>query len=104
MTDFSEGCVQPRMSGIRIEGNRIALREWCVGDADAMHRLMGDREVTRFLTWGPLTRTDSVRRLEGFIKDQDCCNRRESFKERLQKLAVAIFMPRTASEPKPSSP
>jgi RimJ/RimL family protein N-acetyltransferase len=104
MTDFSEGCVQPRMSGIRIEGNRIALREWRVSDADAMHRLMGDREVTRFLTWGPLSRRDSLRRLEGFIKDQDCCNRRETFRERLRKFAIAIFRPRTASGPKPSWP
>ena len=84
------------MNRVRLEGNRIALREWRVGDGDAMHRLMGNPKVTCFLTWGPLTREDSLKRLEGFIKDQDCRKRRTSFRHQVRKCVLAIFPRRTA--------
>jgi ribosomal-protein-alanine N-acetyltransferase len=74
------------MNHIRISGERVILREWSVGDGDAMHRLMGDAQVTRFLTWGPMTYADCARRLEGFIRDQDCRALRPSFWRRLSSL------------------
>ncbi len=74
------------MNHLRIEGNRVILREWSVGDGDAMYRLMGDPEVTRFLTWGAMTYADCARRLEGFIRDQDCRAVRPSLRRRLRSL------------------
>jgi RimJ/RimL family protein N-acetyltransferase len=82
------------MNRIRLEGNRIALREWRISDRDAMHRLMGNPEVTRFLNWGPLTFEDSVRRLDGFVRDQDCRDRNLSFRHWLRNSSTAILLRR----------
>jgi RimJ/RimL family protein N-acetyltransferase len=60
------------MNGIRLESDRLALREWKSGDADAIYRLMGDAEVVRYLSWNKLTRAQCDRRLDDFIFDQRC--------------------------------
>jgi RimJ/RimL family protein N-acetyltransferase len=60
------------MNGIRLESDRIALREWKSGDAQAIYRLMGDAEVVRFLSWDKLTRAQCTQRLDAFIFDQRC--------------------------------
>jgi RimJ/RimL family protein N-acetyltransferase len=60
------------MNGIRLESDRIALREWKSGDADAIYRLMGDAEVVRYLSWDELTRAECDQRLDDFIFNQRC--------------------------------
>ncbi len=68
------------MNGIRLEGPRITLREWRADDREAMYRLMGDPQVTRFLSWGTLTRAQCARRLDDFIDCQHCGNRKASLR------------------------
>jgi len=63
------------MNGIRLESERVILREWMPDDGDAMYRLMGDPDVTRFLSWGQMTPAQCARRLGDFIGDQRCRNR-----------------------------
>jgi RimJ/RimL family protein N-acetyltransferase len=65
------------MNGIRLEGERVVLREWRLDDRDAMYRVMGDAEVTRFLSWGRLTRAQCSRRLYDFISYQHSCLRQQ---------------------------
>jgi RimJ/RimL family protein N-acetyltransferase len=77
---YREACSDPAavsrlstvMNGIRLEGQRLVLREWRPDDREAMYRLMGDPRVTRFLSWGALTRAQCRRRLDGFIDGQHC--------------------------------
>jgi RimJ/RimL family protein N-acetyltransferase len=65
------------MNGIRLEGERVVLREWRLDDREAMYRLMGDPEVTRFLSWGRLTPAQCARRLNDFISYQNSCVRKK---------------------------
>ena len=64
------------MNRIRLDGARIALREWNSSDLDAMFRQMGDADVVRYLSWGRLTRAQCRERLRGFIADQHNCSNR----------------------------
>jgi RimJ/RimL family protein N-acetyltransferase len=60
------------MNGIRIEGDRVVLREWRSDDHEAIYRLMGDAEVVRYLSWRRLTPAQCIQRLNDFIFDQHC--------------------------------
>ena len=64
---------------MRIEGRRILLREWQPDELAAMHRWLGDPEVTRFLSWGARTREDSARHLAECIAERDVVERRRYF-------------------------
>ena len=54
-----------------VRGERLTLREWQPHEGDAMHRWLGDGEVTRFLSWGSRDRTDSERHLTECIRAQE---------------------------------
>jgi RimJ/RimL family protein N-acetyltransferase len=86
------------MNRIRIEGDRIALREWSSDDRDAVYRLMGDPEVVRYLSWKSLTRAECLSRLNRFIFDQHCRTNREplawlgqsALAHALQRVAIGL--------------
>lgn len=40
---------------VRLETERLTLREVAIDDAEAMQRFAGDRDVVRFMQWGPNT-------------------------------------------------
>jgi len=62
-----------------IEGARVVLREWRREDLDAMHRWLGNPEVTRFLSWGALPRENSARHLAECVAHQHEANRQHYF-------------------------
>lgn len=64
---------------VRLEGSRIVLREWRLDELDAMHRWLGNPEVTRFLSWGSRTRSDSALHLEECVRSQREVPRRRYF-------------------------
>lgn len=41
------------MRQFRLAGERIALRDFTMQDLDAVHVYASDREVSRYMTWGP---------------------------------------------------
>jgi RimJ/RimL family protein N-acetyltransferase len=67
------------MPMIRIEDGPLAVRDWRPDDLDAMHRWLGDPEVTRFLTWGARDRGDSARHLAECVAQQTRPDRRKYF-------------------------
>lgn len=64
---------------VRIEGARVVLREWREEELDAMHRWLGNPEVTRFLSWGAFTREDSARHLAECVANQHEAERQHYF-------------------------
>jgi len=84
------------MNGIRLEGDRVVLREWRSDDREAMYRLMGDPQVTRFLSWGKLTRAQCTRSLYDFISYQDSCIRKEYLGRWWYESAIARALRRYA--------
>jgi RimJ/RimL family protein N-acetyltransferase len=64
---------------VRIEGARVVLREWRREELDAMHRWLGNPEVTRFLSWGALTREDSARHLAACVANEHAADRQHYF-------------------------
>ena len=63
----------------RLEGKRVALREWRADEVDAMHRWLGDRRVTRYLSFGSKTLEDSARHLAECLRDQERPDRERYF-------------------------
>lgn len=55
---------------IRLEGRRVVLREWHPAETDAMHRWLGNAEVTRYISWGARTHQDSARHLRECVAEQ----------------------------------
>jgi RimJ/RimL family protein N-acetyltransferase len=55
---------------VRLVGERIVLREWRPDETDAMHRWLGNPEVTRYLDWGSHVRSDSARHLRECVEAQ----------------------------------
>jgi RimJ/RimL family protein N-acetyltransferase len=69
-----------RASSLILEGTTLRLREWRANEPDAMHRWLGDPQVTRFLSWGSQTRADSERHLQACIDAQHARKRRQFFR------------------------
>jgi RimJ/RimL family protein N-acetyltransferase len=63
----------------RLEGERIVLREWRADEVGAMHRWLGNPEVTRFLSWGSQTLADSARHLSECLEAQRQDERKRYF-------------------------
>ena len=53
-----------------VRGKRLTLREWQPHEGAAMHRWLGNPEVTRFLSWGSRSEADSERHLAECIQAQ----------------------------------
>lgn len=55
-----------------IEGERVLLRKFELADAPAVFEYGSDREVTRYLDWGPTTSVaDATRFLEGVLQQYE---------------------------------
>ena len=55
---------------IVVQGERVALREWRGDDVDAMHRWLGNPDVTRFLSWASDSVGESAEHLQECIAAQ----------------------------------
>ena len=58
-------------------GGRVRLRELGVGDVDALHRVYGDADATRFLSFEPRSREDVELILKRIVADAGAVPRRE---------------------------
>lgn len=54
---------------LRIEAERICLRDHQIGDLNAYHAWISDPEITQFLTWGAKTREESQARLAECLRE-----------------------------------
>ncbi|MEM7172398.1 MAG: GNAT family N-acetyltransferase [Pseudomonadota bacterium] len=61
------------------EGQRLLLREWRSDEVDALHRWLGDPKVTRFLSWGSRSRSDSREHLALILAEQQAAHRTKYF-------------------------
>jgi RimJ/RimL family protein N-acetyltransferase len=64
---------------VRLEGERLSLREWRADEVDAMHRWLGDPIVTHYLSWGSKTLEDSARHLAECLGEQERPDRERYF-------------------------
>ena len=64
---------------MHLEAERVVLRDWRQGEVDAMHRWLGNPDVTHFLSWGAPTRSDSARHLRECVDAQRHVPRRRYF-------------------------
>jgi RimJ/RimL family protein N-acetyltransferase len=61
------------MRGMELRTERLMLREFRLDDEVAVHRYGSDEEVTRYLTWGPNSPTDTT----AYLKQVACEAARE---------------------------
>ncbi len=73
-------------------GERLRLREWTVGEAEGVHRWLGNPLVNRFLSWGTSTLEESDAHLLAILAAQRARPRTEFFLaiEGLDSLEVTI--------------
>lgn len=64
---------------IEKNGAKLRLREWREGDAEAMHRWIGNPEVMQHLTWGTSSFSETQDYLNSLISRQCLEPRREYF-------------------------
>jgi [ribosomal protein S5]-alanine N-acetyltransferase len=64
---------------IRLDGERIYLRDHVLEDIDVFHAWMSDREVTRFLTRRLGSRAESLQQLHACLAENDNPQRRQYF-------------------------
>lgn len=55
---------------VRLVGDRVVVREWNDGDADGLHRWLGDADVNRFLSWGTSHPNQSAVQLLSVLRAQ----------------------------------
>ena len=64
---------------VRLEGERLTLREWRADEVDAMHRWLGDPRVTRYLSFRSKIREESASHLAECLRDQEQTDRERYF-------------------------
>jgi [ribosomal protein S5]-alanine N-acetyltransferase len=57
------------MRGMELRTERLMLREFRLDDEVAVHRYGSDEEVTRYLTWGPNSPTDTTAYLKQVARE-----------------------------------
>jgi ribosomal-protein-alanine N-acetyltransferase len=57
------------MRGMELRTERLVLREFRLDDEVAVHRYGSDEEVTRYLTWGPNSPTDTTTYLTKVVRE-----------------------------------
>ncbi len=56
------------MKGMELRTERLTLREFRLDDEVAVHRYGSDEEVTRYLTWGPNSSTETAAYLSEVVR------------------------------------
>ena len=57
------------MRGMELRTERLVLREFRLDDEVAVHQYGSDEEVTRYLTWGPNSPTDTTAYLKKVLRE-----------------------------------
>ncbi|WP_051711515.1 GNAT family N-acetyltransferase [Streptomyces sp. NRRL S-350] len=78
------------MVPVRLTGPRLAIREYhhTEGEVDALHALLGDPEITRFLPFEPLDRETCADQIELYLEEA-MAEERDTYRLAVTELAAA---------------
>jgi RimJ/RimL family protein N-acetyltransferase/protein tyrosine phosphatase (PTP) superfamily phosphohydrolase (DUF442 family) len=74
---MSSAALQALPRPVRLETERLVLRDALLSDAEAVHRYAGDPEVVKLMIWGPNTWEHTTEVVQNRVREQSARDRRD---------------------------